>query len=732
MKNKLLIQSAITAITLSSLLASTGAATEAPYASPGVGPGVAERHYIPVVFHVYGTDYNCDDASARCLTEDKITDALKKLNEDFQGLTEEETAIDPDLLAIRENLNIEFVLAPKDPDGALLEEAGINRYDREEYGYAGTSSNEYDDEMLVRRRADSWDNYRYMNVYVMGSIKNDGENWKTGNTTYPLITESDNGDARVVYGAEWIGDNTDENQRSILTHEFGHWLNLKHTFQENGRSSADKYCSFENVTFCSFTGDRVCDTPQASSSEMYGNALTSSDGLKSNALNCMGEKTNTENFMAYSDNYAMFTQGQVARMTAALQGPTRAPLWSNDNLASVGLEAYVSDDAPVLGPDPKWNGITGFGAPQGTLLHQFTDLMGSDGNLDIYPVTLPSNTAAVAFYLDGHGEGDDPDFYISKGQAPQQTGTNLWNMDFDFTSWEKPGRPEAVGVFAPSDTEEYFVAVQAYKDYANATLSVIALDDLDACNGDDCRRVYLEDQDIPNSADVIEANLSITIPSHAIRTVIAIPYGFTAGASGYADPGLRVTSNNGPVSGGEFDCKSSSRGDGPEVCAFDHGGVFNIMIRPRYYTSDSPDHYENAKLQVFYETLETIADNTAPTADAGGPYTAITDIALTFDASNSIDTDGTIVSYSWDFGDNSTLVSGASPSHTFTSEGTYEVILTVTDDGGLTATATVSVAVAAALTTEPDTDRESDSGGGSFGFFSLLALLGIAARKRSK
>ena len=58
----------------------------------------------------------------------------------------------------------------------------------------------------------------------------------------------------------------------------------------------------------------------------------------------------------------------------------------------------------------------------------------------------------------------------------------------------------------------------------------------------------------------------------------------------------------------------------------------------------------------------------------------------------SSDSDGTIVSRSWDFGDGGTSTA-TNPSHTFAANGTYNVSLTVTDNGGLQNTKTESVAV---------------------------------------
>jgi len=69
-------------------------------------------------------------------------------------------------------------------------------------------------------------------------------------------------------------------------------------------------------------------------------------------------------------------------------------------------------------------------------------------------------------------------------------------------------------------------------------------------------------------------------------------------------------------------------------------------------------------------------------------------LAVTFDGSGSSDPDGTIATYSWDFGDGSTG-SGASVAHTYSSAGSYVAVLTVTDNDGLSAGASVTVTVTA-------------------------------------
>ncbi len=51
-----------------------------------------------------------------------------------------------------------------------------------------------------------------------------------------------------------------------------------------------------------------------------------------------------------------------------------------------------------------------------------------------------------------------------------------------------------------------------------------------------------------------------------------------------------------------------------------------------------------------------------------------------FDASTSTDTGGTISTYSWNFGDGSPAVTGATPTHVYPTAATYTVTLTITDN----------------------------------------------------
>ena len=71
-----------------------------------------------------------------------------------------------------------------------------------------------------------------------------------------------------------------------------------------------------------------------------------------------------------------------------------------------------------------------------------------------------------------------------------------------------------------------------------------------------------------------------------------------------------------------------------------------------------------------------------------------TELTCSFDGSSSSDPDGTITSYSWNFGDGGTAA-GATTSHTYGADGSYNVTLTVTDNEGATGSTSQTVAVAA-------------------------------------
>ncbi len=83
-----------------------------------------------------------------------------------------------------------------------------------------------------------------------------------------------------------------------------------------------------------------------------------------------------------------------------------------------------------------------------------------------------------------------------------------------------------------------------------------------------------------------------------------------------------------------------------------------------------------------------VPPNIEPIADANGPYLGATRTAIGFDASASTDPDGDVLTYDWDWGDDSIISdAGPTPTHTYAESGIYDVCLTVTDHFGASDTA---------------------------------------------
>ena len=125
-------------------------------------------------------------------------------------------------------------------------------------------------------------------------------------------------------------------------------------------------------------------------------------------------------------------------------------------------------------------------------------------------------------------------------------------------------------------------------------------------------------------------------------------------------------------------------------------GVRNIPWETYVTTIDAVETLSGYDLFALLpdEAEAAIESNTQPPLAAlSGPGAAISEGgSASFSAAASVDGNGSIVSYAWEFGDGATG-SGDSASHTYPQDGSYTVRVTVTDNDGLTDTATVVVSV---------------------------------------
>ena len=82
------------------------------------------------------------------------------------------------------------------------------------------------------------------------------------------------------------------------------------------------------------------------------------------------------------------------------------------------------------------------------------------------------------------------------------------------------------------------------------------------------------------------------------------------------------------------------------------------------------------------------------------PASGVAPLSVTFDGSGSSDVDGTLVSYAWNFGDETTAI-GVTANHTYTASGSFTARLTVTDNLGASNSTTTTIQVNADIPSAP-------------------------------
>jgi hypothetical protein len=137
----------------------------------------------------------------------------------------------------------------------------------------------------------------------------------------------------------------------------------------------------------------------------------------------------------------------------------------------------------------------------------------------------------------------------------------------------------------------------------------------------------------------------------------------------------------------------------------DPGGLWSLVVSGS--DTSSPPNSGSATKAVTLQDRPPIASFTST------PSSAPTGIAINFNGTASYDPDGRVVSYSWDFGDQTTGT-GSIVTHSYTYAKTYTVKLTVTDNGGVTGSTTSQVTISdrppvVSLTPSPSTANTGQS-----------------------
>lgn len=262
---------------------------------------------IPVVVHIIhngepiGTGAN--------ISYEQVVSQIEVLNEDFRkkagtnGFNTHPAGVDT---------QIEFYLATKDPDGNILSEPGVDRFNGGRASWPKGSVRNPIDELI--KPVTIWNPNAYFNIWTVnfgGFVSRS----LLGYAQFPSNSnlqglDADGGSAEtdgVVVGYKYFGSSEKGNFPDLIapydlgrttTHEVGHWLGLRHIWGD-GDCLADDYC---------------IDTPRA---EAPNNTCTEN-------ISC-NSKDMIENYMDYTSDGCMniFTQDQKSRMQTVLQNSPR-------------------------------------------------------------------------------------------------------------------------------------------------------------------------------------------------------------------------------------------------------------------------------------------------------------------------------------------------------------------------------------------------------------------------
>ena len=245
--------------------------------------------YIPVVVHVVHHPSN----PLQNIPDAQIHAQIQILNQDFRRTNANAVNTPQVWQNTAGDANIEFYLATLDPNGNPT--TGITRTSTSVNGFTQASNNV---KFTSTGGRDPWNTQRYLNIW--------GCNFSTpglmGYSTFPTdFASSPNLDGVVVsFRFFGVGGHTESpyNLGRTLTHEVGHWLDLRHIW-------GDAYN-------CNAT-DFVADTPNQFE-ETYGHPT----GVRTDVCTGLPNGIMYMNYMDYTNDACMnmFTNGQIARMRA--------------------------------------------------------------------------------------------------------------------------------------------------------------------------------------------------------------------------------------------------------------------------------------------------------------------------------------------------------------------------------------------------------------------------------
>ena len=271
-----------------------------------------EVYTIPVVIHVlYKT-------SSENISDEQVYSQMTSLNDDFRALNNDLSSLPSNFEPLVSDMQIEFCLAQVDPNGNST--SGINRVSTNQNSFSYNNNMKFSSSGGV----DAWDTDSYLNIWVC-SLNN-----LLGYAQFPGGDASTDGVvvANTAFGSTGIAQAPYDLGRT-LTHEIGHWLNLRHIW-------GDSNCG----------NDLVDDTPTHQEAN-YG-----CPNYPQESCNNGPDGDLFMNYMDYTNDACMymFTTGQRTRMTSALLNSRSSLL--NSTACSIGAIVGCTDpNAANYNPD---------------------------------------------------------------------------------------------------------------------------------------------------------------------------------------------------------------------------------------------------------------------------------------------------------------------------------------------------------------------------------------------
>jgi PKD repeat protein len=279
---------------------------------------------IPIVFHVLHIN------GAENISDAQIKDALFILNRDYRKQNADAANVHADFQGMPSDIEVEFVLATKAPNGACFK--GITRT-YSSLSYQGSNGGNQVDAIKTGNDVfqGEWPSNKYLNIFICGEIGG-----AAGYTYKPAGwqgTSMSSGGIWVLHNYVGSIGTSSVNTSRTLTHECGHWFNLDHTWGGNNNPGNAASCSSD---------DAVQDTPNCIG--VTGCLINSNTCNSDDPYWGFPMRDNVENYMDYSYCSKMFTAGQKTRMRAAITSSVagRNNLWTTSNLAATGADGNVN------------------------------------------------------------------------------------------------------------------------------------------------------------------------------------------------------------------------------------------------------------------------------------------------------------------------------------------------------------------------------------------------------